>query len=87
MAAVDPSSGHGDSTAGDSVVPFSGVISDIQESGSMELDPSTSTQATKEAEQAATLPIMSPQSQPVLLNGTLSRKHEMEGPNKKAANR
>lgn len=84
MAAVDPSSGHGDSTAGDSVVP---IISAIQESVSMELDPSTSTQATKEAEQAATLPIMSPQSQPVLLNGTLSRKHEMEGPNKKAANR
>ncbi|XP_060790175.1 spectrin beta chain, erythrocytic isoform X5 [Neoarius graeffei] len=75
MAAVDPSSGHGDSTAGDSVVP---IISAIQESGVM---------ATKEAEQAATLPIMSPQSQPVLLNGTLSRKHEMEGPNKKAANR
>lgn len=84
MAAVDPSLGRGDSTAGDSAVP---VVSDIQESGSIELEPSTSTQATKEAEQAATFPIMSPQSQPVLLQGTLTRKHEMEGPNKKASNR
>lgn len=82
MAAVDPSSGHGDSTAGDSVVP---MISDIQES--VELELSTSTQATKEAERAATLPIMPTQSQPPLLQGTLTRKHEMEGPNKKAANR
>lgn len=84
MAAVDPSSGHGDSTAGDSVVP---MVSDIQESGSVEPEPSTSTQATKEAERAATLPIMPTQSQPPLLQGTLTRKHEMEGPNKKAANR
>lgn len=83
MAAVEPSSGRGDSTAGDSAVP---IVTDIQESGSMELEPSTSTQDTKELEQAATLPIM-PIHQPVLLQGTLTRKHEMEGPNKKAPNR
>lgn len=83
MAAVEPSSEYGDSTAVDSAVP---IISDIQESGSMELEPSTSTQFTKEPEQAATLPIM-PHHQPVLLEGTLTRKHEMEGPNKKATNR
>lgn len=83
MAAVDPSSGRGESTAGDSMVP----VSDIQESGSMELDPSASTQATRDAEQAATLPSTSSLSQPVMLEGTLTRKHEMEGPNKRAANR
>lgn len=53
----------------------------------MELDPSTSTQATKEAEQTAILPITSALYQPVMLEGTLMRKHEMEGPNKKATNR
>lgn len=84
MAAVDPSSGRGDSPTGDSAVP---VISGIQESGSMELDPSSSIQATKETEQAATFPVTSPLSQPVMLEGTLTRKHEMEGPNKKAVNR
>lgn len=84
MVAADPSSSHGDITAGDSAVP---VVSDIQESVSMELDPSTSTQATKEAEHAATFPFTSSQSVPVLLEGTLARKHEMEGPNKKATNR
>lgn len=83
MVAVEPSSGHGDSIAGDSAVP---TVSDIQESGSMELDPSTSTQVTKEPEQAATLPIM-PTHQPIMLEGTLTRKHEMEGPTKKATNR
>uniref|UniRef100_A0A8C1F3H2 Spectrin beta chain n=1 Tax=Cyprinus carpio carpio TaxID=630221 RepID=A0A8C1F3H2_CYPCA len=69
---------------GDSTVP---LISEMQESGSLELDPSTSFQVTKEAEKAATLPTESSQVQPVLMEGTLSRKHEMEGPNKKASNR
>lgn len=73
-----------DGTAGESTVP---LISEIQESGSLELDPSTSFQVTKEAEKAATLPTESSQVQPVLMEGTLSRKHEMEGPNKKASNR
>uniref|UniRef100_A0A673HZA8 Spectrin beta chain n=1 Tax=Sinocyclocheilus rhinocerous TaxID=307959 RepID=A0A673HZA8_9TELE len=71
-------------TRGDSTVP---LISEMQESGSVELDPSTSIQVTKEAEKAATLPTESSQVQPVLIEGTLSRKHEMEGPNKKASNR
>ncbi|XP_072545677.1 spectrin beta chain, erythrocytic isoform X2 [Salminus brasiliensis] len=84
MAAVEPSSGHGDGTAGDSTVP---IISEIQDSGSMELDASTSVQVTKEAERAATLPVEPPRPQTTLLEGTLARKHEMEGPNKKASNR
>uniref|UniRef100_A0A8C2F2Z5 Spectrin beta chain n=1 Tax=Cyprinus carpio TaxID=7962 RepID=A0A8C2F2Z5_CYPCA len=79
-----PSSVGADGTAGDSTVP---LISEMQESGSLELDPSTSFQVTKEAEKAATLPTESSQVQPVLMEGTLSRKHEMEGPNKKASNR
>ncbi|XP_066540760.1 spectrin beta chain, erythrocytic [Hoplias malabaricus] len=82
--AVEPSSGHGDGTAGDTTLP---VISELQESGSMELDPSTSIQVTKEAERAATLPVEPPRLQATLLEGTLARKHEMEGPNKKATNR
>uniref|UniRef100_A0A8C2B692 Spectrin beta chain n=1 Tax=Cyprinus carpio TaxID=7962 RepID=A0A8C2B692_CYPCA len=81
---VCPSSVGADGTAGDSTVP---LISEMQESGSLELDPSTSFQVTKEAEKAATLPTESSQVQPVLMEGTLSRKHEMEGPNKKASNR
>uniref|UniRef100_A0AAR2JQ71 Spectrin beta chain n=1 Tax=Pygocentrus nattereri TaxID=42514 RepID=A0AAR2JQ71_PYGNA len=83
---VEPSSGHGDGTAGDSTVP---IISEIQESGSLELDPITdpSEQVAKETERAATLPVEPPRPQPTLLEGTLARKHEMEGPNKKASNR
>uniref|UniRef100_A0A672T271 Spectrin beta chain n=1 Tax=Sinocyclocheilus grahami TaxID=75366 RepID=A0A672T271_SINGR len=73
-----------DGTAGDSTVP---LFSEMQESGSVELDPSTSIQVTKEAEKATTLPTESSQVQLVLIEGTLSRKHEMEGPNKKASNR
>ncbi|XP_026085186.1 spectrin beta chain, erythrocytic-like isoform X1 [Carassius auratus] len=85
LGVIEPSSVGADGTAGDSTVP---LISEIQESGSLELDPSTSIQFTKEAEKAATLPIESSQVQPqVLMEGTLSRKHEMEGPNKKASNR
>lgn len=63
------------------------LISELQESGSLELDPSTSIQVTKETEKAATLPTESSQVQPVLMEGTLARKHEMEGHNKKASNR
>ncbi|XP_052001411.1 spectrin beta chain, erythrocytic-like isoform X2 [Xyrauchen texanus] len=84
MEVIEPSSGRGDGTAGDSTVP---LVSEIQESGSLELDPSTSIQVTRETEKAVTLPTESSQAQPVLLEGTLGRKHEMEGPNKKASNR
>uniref|UniRef100_A0A671MDG5 Spectrin beta chain n=1 Tax=Sinocyclocheilus anshuiensis TaxID=1608454 RepID=A0A671MDG5_9TELE len=63
------------------------LIDKMQESGSLELDPSTSIQVTKETEKAATLPTESSQVQSVLMEGPLSRKHEMEGPNKKASNR
>uniref|UniRef100_A0A671MKR6 Spectrin beta chain n=1 Tax=Sinocyclocheilus anshuiensis TaxID=1608454 RepID=A0A671MKR6_9TELE len=81
---IEPSSVGVDGTAGDSTVP---LISEMQESGSLELDPSTSIQVTKETEKAATLPTESSQVQSVLMEGPLSRKHEMEGPNKKASNR
>ncbi|XP_050989970.1 spectrin beta chain, erythrocytic isoform X1 [Labeo rohita] len=84
LGVIEPSSVGVDGTAGDSTVP---LISEMQDSGSLELDPSTSIQVTKETEKAATLPTESSQAQPVLMEGTLSRKHEMEGPNKKASNR
>uniref|UniRef100_A0A671MMD0 Spectrin beta chain n=1 Tax=Sinocyclocheilus anshuiensis TaxID=1608454 RepID=A0A671MMD0_9TELE len=84
LGVIEPSSVGVDGTAGDSTVP---LISEMQESGSLELDPSTSIQVTKETEKAATLPTESSQVQSVLMEGPLSRKHEMEGPNKKASNR
>ncbi|XP_030641796.1 spectrin beta chain, erythrocytic [Chanos chanos] len=84
IATVEPSSGRGDGTAGDSTVP---LFSEIRESGSLDLEPSTSTEVPKEQERAATLPTEPPRTQAVILEGTLARKHEMEGPNKKAANR
>lgn len=84
LGVIEPSSVGVDGTAGDSTVP---LISEMQESGSLELDPFTSIQVTKETEKAATLPTESSQVQPVLMEGALSRKHEMEGPNKKASNR
>ncbi|KAF4102423.1 spectrin beta chain, erythrocytic isoform X1 [Onychostoma macrolepis] len=80
LGVIEPSSVGVDGTAGDSTVP---LISEMQESGSS----STSIQVTKETEKAATLPTESSQVQPVLMEGALSRKHEMEGPNKKASNR
>ncbi|XP_062862945.1 spectrin beta chain, erythrocytic [Trichomycterus rosablanca] len=84
MAAPEPSSDHANGTTADSGVP---TVSEIQESVSMELDPSAPTQVTQEAEQAASIPEKPSQTQAPLLEGTLARKHEMEGPNKKAANR
>uniref|UniRef100_A0A672SYV9 Spectrin beta chain n=1 Tax=Sinocyclocheilus grahami TaxID=75366 RepID=A0A672SYV9_SINGR len=84
LGVIEPSSVGVDGTAGDSTVP---LISEMQESGSLELDPSTSIQVTKETEKAATLPTESSQVQSALMEGPLSRKHEMEGPNKKASNR
>ncbi|XP_059376697.1 spectrin beta chain, erythrocytic-like [Carassius carassius] len=84
LGVIEPSSVGFDGTAGESTVP---LISEMQESGSLELDPSTSIQVTKETEKAATLPTESSQVQSVLMEGPLSRKHEMEGSNKKASNR
>ncbi|KAA0711356.1 Spectrin beta chain, non-erythrocytic 1 [Triplophysa tibetana] len=80
----ETSSGGLDGTAGESTVQ---LVSEIHDSGSLELDPSTSIQVTKESEKASTLPTESSQAQPVLLEGTLARKHEMEGLDKKASNR
>ncbi|TRY55293.1 hypothetical protein DNTS_013453, partial [Danionella cerebrum] len=84
LAVIEPSSVGADGTAGESTVP---LISEMHESGSLELDPSTSIQVTKESEKASSLPTESSQSQPVLIEGFLARKHELEGQNKKASNR
>lgn len=67
LGVIEPSSGGVDGTAGDSTVP---LISEMQESGSLEMDPSTSIQVSKETEKAATLPTESSQGQPVLMEGT-----------------
>ncbi|XP_073725686.1 spectrin beta chain, erythrocytic-like [Misgurnus anguillicaudatus] len=84
IGVIEPSSFGVDGTAGESTVP---LVSETQESGSQELDPSTSIQVTKETEEASTLPTITLEVPPALLEGTLARKHEMEGPNKKASNR
>uniref|UniRef100_A0A4W4H895 Spectrin beta chain n=1 Tax=Electrophorus electricus TaxID=8005 RepID=A0A4W4H895_ELEEL len=76
-------SGQVEDTVGDSTVL---VLSDIQESSYMEPAASSSTYITEETEQA-TLPTAAPQTQATLMEGTLARKHELEGPNKKASNR
>uniref|UniRef100_A0A4W4H873 Spectrin beta chain n=1 Tax=Electrophorus electricus TaxID=8005 RepID=A0A4W4H873_ELEEL len=83
LADVEPSSGQVEDTVGDSTVL---VLSDIQESSYMEPAASSSTYITEETEQA-TLPTAAPQTQATLMEGTLARKHELEGPNKKASNR
>uniref|UniRef100_A0A673CRG9 Spectrin beta chain n=1 Tax=Sphaeramia orbicularis TaxID=375764 RepID=A0A673CRG9_9TELE len=82
--AVEPSSGLPEGTAGDSTVP---VVSEMRESGSLELEPSISVATTKEPERAATMPTEPPRAQTVLQEGMLGRKHDVEGSGKKASNR
>lgn len=81
-AAVEPSSGQG--AAGDSTVP---IESEMRESGSLELEPHVSVVTPKEPERAATMPVEPLRAHTVLLEGTLGRKHDMEGSGKKASNR
>ncbi|XP_041927418.1 spectrin beta chain, erythrocytic isoform X1 [Alosa sapidissima] len=84
-AAVEPTSGHTEGTVGDSTVP---IVSEMHESASIELDPSVSSQvASREPEKAQTLPAEPPRTQAVILEGTLTRKHELEPAGKKASNR
>ncbi|XP_049453117.1 spectrin beta chain, erythrocytic isoform X1 [Epinephelus fuscoguttatus] len=82
--AVEPSSGLLEETAGDSTVP---IVSEMRESGSLELEPSVSVVTPKEPERAATMPVETVRAQTVLQEGTLGRKHDVEGSGKKASNR
>lgn len=79
-----PSSGLLEGTAGDSTVP---IVSEMRESGSLELEPSVSVVTPKEPERAATMPVEPLRAQTVLQEGMLSRKHDVEGSGKKASNR
>ncbi|XP_037652637.1 spectrin beta chain, erythrocytic isoform X2 [Sebastes umbrosus] len=82
--AVEPSLGLREETAGDSTVP---IVSEMRESGSLELEPSVSIVPPKEPERAATMPVETPRAQTVLQEGMLGRKHDVEGSGKKASNR
>ncbi|KAM9777423.1 spectrin beta chain, erythrocytic [Neosynchiropus ocellatus] len=79
---ADPSSDLPDGTAGDSTVPIRSVM---RESSSLDLEPSVSLASHREPERAATMP--SEPARTVLLEGTLGRKHDVEGSGKKASNR
>ncbi|XP_056445790.1 spectrin beta chain, erythrocytic [Gadus chalcogrammus] len=80
-ADADPSSGVPDST----VLLLS---ESLRESGSMELDPSISAAGPSAWEpRAATMPSEGPRAPALLQEGTLGRKHDLEGPGKKASNR
>ncbi|CAL8298832.1 unnamed protein product [Arctogadus glacialis] len=83
---ADPSSGVADADPS-SGVPDSTVLllsESLRESGSMELDPPLS--AAWEP-RAATMPSEGPRAPALLQEGTLGRKHDLEGPGKKASNR
>ncbi|KAM8915258.1 spectrin beta chain, erythrocytic isoform 1-T2 [Spinachia spinachia] len=82
--AVEPSSGLLEEAAGDSTVP---IGSEMRESGSLELEPSASVATLTEAERAATMPVETLRAQAVLQEGTLGRKHDVEGSGKKTSNR
>ncbi|KAM4625037.1 spectrin beta chain, erythrocytic [Polymixia lowei] len=82
--AVEPSSDLLEGTAGDSTVP---LVSEMRESGSLELEPSVSVQTSREPERAATMPTEPLRVQAVLQEGMLARKLDVEGSGKKASNR
>uniref|UniRef100_A0A669F953 Spectrin beta chain n=1 Tax=Oreochromis niloticus TaxID=8128 RepID=A0A669F953_ORENI len=84
LTCAEPSSGLQEGTAGDSTVP---IESEMRESASLELEPSVSVVTPKEPEKAATMPSDPLRGQPVLQEGMLSRKHDVEGSGKKASNR
>lgn len=82
--AAEHSSDLLEGTAGDSTVP---VVSEMRESGSLELEPSVSVVTPAEPERAATMPVEPRRAQTVLQEGALSRKHDVDGSGKKASNR
>ena len=57
----------------------------MRERASPELEPSVSVVTPKEPERAATMPTEPRRTQEVLLEGTLGRKHDVEGSGKKAS--
>lgn len=59
----------------------------MRESGSLELEPSVSVAVLKESERAATMPVEPLRAQTVVQEGTLGRKHDVDGSGKKASNR
>uniref|UniRef100_H3BC32 Spectrin beta chain n=1 Tax=Latimeria chalumnae TaxID=7897 RepID=H3BC32_LATCH len=62
--------------------------SSLEERGKMETPSSSSVPSPQdEPERAATLQVLSPTSQTVHQEGYLGRKHDLEGPNKRASNR
>ncbi|XP_028856449.1 spectrin beta chain, erythrocytic-like [Denticeps clupeoides] len=73
---AEPSSGQVDGTAGDSAALV------VSESGLPDLD-----LASGELDRAQTLPAEAPRVQPVIRDGPLIRKHELEASGKKAPNR
>ncbi|XP_072221502.1 spectrin beta chain, erythrocytic isoform X2 [Leuresthes tenuis] len=82
--AKEPSSGQWEGTPDDSMVQ---IASEMRERASPELEPSVSVVPPKEPERAATMPTEPRRTQEVLLEGTLGRKHDVEGSGKKASNR
>lgn len=69
---------------GDSTVP---IETQMRESGSLELDASVSAPTPVEPERAATMPAEPLRTPAVLQEGTLGRKHDVDGSGKKASNR
>lgn len=59
----------------------------MKESGSLELEPLVSVALPAEPEKAATMPVEPTGAQTVLQEGTLGRKHDLEGSGKKSSNR
>ncbi|XP_062253593.1 spectrin beta chain, erythrocytic isoform X2 [Platichthys flesus] len=82
--AVEPSSLVLEETADDATVP---MVSEMRESGSLELESSVSAVMPREAERAATMPVEPLRGQTVLQEGLLGRKQDVEGSGKKASNR
>uniref|UniRef100_A0A4W6CQ42 Spectrin beta chain n=1 Tax=Lates calcarifer TaxID=8187 RepID=A0A4W6CQ42_LATCA len=84
LTTLSPVQGLLEGTAGDTTVP---IVSEMRESGSLELEPSISVVTPKEPERAATMPMEPLRAQTVLQEGMMHRKHDMEGSGKKASNR
>lgn len=81
-AAVEPDTDAAPATAAESTLP----VESMKDSGSLELVPSVSV-ALPAAERAATMPAEPIGAQTVLQEGTLGRKHDVEGSGKKSSNR
>ncbi|XP_067099626.1 spectrin beta chain, erythrocytic isoform X1 [Osmerus mordax] len=83
-SAAGPSSGLLEGPGEGSTAP---MVSEMQGSASLEMEPSVSGQTPREAERATTLPAEPLRAQVVLQEGMLGRKHDLEAFGKKASNR